>query len=62
MNRIVKDQKKGNMNNFGAIMMATKNEELAEEAERKARSTNMVIHGKEELLPDEDKLFVDNLI
>ena len=59
---VVKDQKKGNMNNFRAIMMATKNEELAEEAERKARSTNIVIHGKEELLPDEDKLFVDNLM
>ena len=59
---VVKDQKKGNMNNFRAIMMATKNEELAEEAERKASSTNIVIHGKEELLPDEDKLLVDNLM
>ena len=42
--------------------MATKNEELAEEAKRKVRSTNIVIHGKEELQPDEDKLYVDNLM
>ena len=35
---------------------------MAEEAERKVRSTNIVIHGKEELLPDEDKLYVDNLM
>lgn len=45
---------------FRAIMMATKNEELAEEAEKKRRECNLIIHGKEEN-GDDDKLFVQNL-
>ena len=44
---------------FRAIMMATKNEELAEEAEKKRRECNLIIHGKEEN-GDDDKLFVQN--
>ena len=37
-----------------------KNEELAEEAEKKRRECNLTIHGKEEN-GDDDKLFVQNL-
>ena len=39
-----------------------KNEELAEETETKKRSNNLIIHGKEEVEVNDDKLFVDNLI
>ena len=45
---------------FRAIMMATKNEELAEEAEKKRRECNLIIHGKEGN-GDDDKLLVQNL-
>lgn len=48
--------------NFRAIMLASKNEELAEETERKRRECNLVIHGKEELPNNEDQKFVDDLI
>ena len=48
--------------NFRTIMMATKNEELAEEAERKRRGKNLIIHGKEEMASDEDSEFVNNMI
>ena len=42
-------------------MMNTKNEELAEENEKKARSLNFIIHGKNEVSEDEDEQFVQNL-
>ena len=48
--------------NFRAIMLASKNEELAEETERKRRECNLVIHGEEELPNNEDQKFVDDLI
>ena len=49
-------------NSFKEIMMAAKNEELAEETERKLRCTNIVIHGKQEMKPEEDKEFIDDFI
>ena len=52
----------GSAKNFRNIMMATKNEERAEEADRKSRGKNLIIHGKEEIEPNTDKEFVDNLI
>ena len=36
------------ISNFRSIMMATKNEELAEERDKKARECNIIIHGKDE--------------
>ena len=48
--------------NFRAIMLATKNEELAEETEKKRRAHNLIIHGKVELSVDDDRNFVSNLI
>ena len=43
-------------------MMAAKNEELAEETERKLRCANIVIHGTQEVKPEEDKEFIDDFI
>ena len=54
------NQQESTPTTFRAIMMATKNEELAEEAEKKRRECNLIIHGKEEN-GDDDKLFVQNL-
>ena len=48
--------------NFRAIMFASKNEELAEETERKRRECNLVIHRKEEQPNNEDQKFVDDFI
>ena len=48
--------------NFRTIMMATKNEELAEEADRKRRGKNLIMHGKEEMASNEDSEFVNNMI
>ena len=42
---------------FRAIMLATKNEEFAEETEKKRRAHNLIIHGKVELSVD-DKNFL----
>ena len=47
---------------FRAIMMVNRNEELAEETEKKRRSTNLIIHGKHESTEANDKDSVDNLI
>ena len=44
------------------IMMVNKNEELAKKTEKKKRSNNLIIHGKEEVRVAEDKFFLDNLI
>ena len=49
-------------NDFRAIILASKNEELADESERKRRACNLVIHGKEELSTNDDKEFMDDLI
>ena len=43
-------------------MMAAKNEELAELTERKLRCANIVIHGKQEMKPQDDKEFTDDFI
>ena len=54
----------GKVNNptpFREIMMNTRNEELAEEREKKARSCNIIIHGKCESNEDDDKAFIDEL-
>ena len=59
-NIIGESQSESTPTSFRAIMMATKNEELAEEAEKKRRECNLIIHGKEEN-GDDDKLFVQNL-
>jgi len=45
-------------NDFRTLMMNTKNEELAEENERKSRSCNLIIHGKEEISDDDDENFL----
>ena len=47
---------------FRTIMMANRNEELAEETEKKRRSNNLIIHGKDESAEGDDKVFVENLI
>ena len=43
-------------------MLATKNEELAEETERKRRWQYLIIHGKEEIPSDDDKEFINQMI
>ena len=48
--------------NFRVMMLASKNEELAEETVRKRRGCHLVIHGKEELPNNEDQKFLDDLI
>jgi len=50
------------ISDFRTIMMANRNEELAEETEKKRRSTNLIIHGKDESAEGDDKVFVENLI
>ena len=52
------------INNFRTIMMSTRNEELAEEKDKKLRSCNIIIHGREENNPElsEDEVFVDMMI
>lgn len=58
-----KQQMKPMIENFRTIMMATKNEELAEIRDKKERSRNLIIHGKEESEDNQvDTLFVQNLI
>ena len=47
--------------NFRTIMMATKNEELAEENEKKARARNFILHGKEDVCEADDEEFMQNL-
>ena len=47
---------------FRTIMRANRNEELAEETEKKRRSTNLIMHGKDESAEGDDKVFVENLI
>ena len=43
---------------FRTIMRANRNEELAEETEKKRRSNNLIIHGKDESAEGYDKFFV----
>ena len=43
-------------------MLATKNEEMVEEADRKRRVKNLIIHNKNELTPEHDKAYTQNLI
>ena len=58
----VGNQNSSPVNDLRTIMLVNKNEELAEEAERKSRSNNIIIHGKSETGPADDKFFTDNLI
>ena len=53
---------KSTPDNFRSIMLATKNEERAEEAEKKRRSKNLIVHGKEEQTPEEDNTFVNEML
>ena len=53
---------KSTPDNFRSIMLATKNEERAEESEKKRRSKNLIVHGKEEQTPEEDKTFVNEML
>ena len=55
-------QNPGPVNDLRTIMLVNKNEELAEEAERKSRSNNIIIHGKSETGPADDKFFTENLM
>ena len=48
--------------NFRSIMMSTRNEELAEQRDKKARESNIIIHGKEEVKEQEDLVFSKDLI
>jgi len=50
-----------NINELRSVMMSTKNEELAEENERKARARNFILHGKEDVSEAEDEEFMKNL-
>ena len=43
-------------------MMSTRNEELVEEQEKKARSCNLIIHGRPDTSEEDDKLFFGSLI
>ena len=43
-------------------MLVTKNEELAEESDRKRRVKNHIIHGKNEVSAEHDNEFSNNLI
>jgi len=54
----------GNVTEFKTIMMANKNEELTEKAEKKRRATNLIVHGRQEPLArdEEDKIFAEELI
>ena len=54
----------GNVTEFKTIMMANKNEELTEKAEKKRRATNLIVHGRQEPLArdEEDKIFAEVLI
>ena len=48
--------------NFRSIMMSTRNEELAEQRDKKARESNIIIHGKEEIKEQDDSNFAQSLI
>ena len=48
--------------NFRNIMLATKNEELVEQSAKRQRAKNLIIHGKEEQTPEEDSLFVREML
>jgi len=48
--------------NFRDIMLATKNKELVEQSAKRQRAKNLIIHGKEEQTPEEDSLFVREML
>ena len=57
------NQMKNATEDFRTIMMSTRNEELAEEREKKLRSCNIIIHGSDENNPEkpDDNFFVNNM-
>ena len=49
--------------NFQSILVTMRNEELAEQREKKERFCNIIIHGREESKEQSDNtLFVNNMI
>ena len=58
----VGNQRPGPVRDLRTIILVNKNEELAEEADRKSRTNNIIIHGKGEIGPDDDQLFAENLV
>ena len=55
-------QKQNDVQSFREIMMNARNEELAEERDKKIRSANIVIHGLKETTKDDDKKFAEDLL
>ena len=55
-------QKRSEVQNFREIMMNARNEEPAEERNKKIRSVNIVIHGLKESCKEDDKKFAEGLL
>jgi len=49
-------------NNFRGIMLEAKNEELAEQFERRRREKNLIVHGKKEQSKEDDSEFFNQLV
>ena len=59
----IKQQQSTNPQSFRELMLATRNEELAEEKEKKERMKNMIIHGKDEGKGKEEALeFLNDML
>ena len=58
----VGNQNGASVKSLRTIMLATKNEELAEEAERKCRGKNLIMHGKNEVTPEQDTEYINTMI
>ena len=60
--KAVGNQNGASVKNLRTIMLVTKNEESTEEADRKRRVKNLIIHGKNEVSAEHDNEFSNNLI
>ena len=49
-------------NNFRGIMLEAKNEELAEQFEKRRREKNLIVHGKKEQSKEDDSEFYNQLV
>ena len=49
-------------NNFRCIMLEAKNEELAEQFEKRRREKNLIVHGKKEQSKEDDSEFFNQLV
>ena len=58
----VGNQNGASVKSLRTIMLVTKNEELAEEAERKRRGKNLIMHGKNEVTPEQDTEYINTMI